>query len=199
MKTDSVEGSGIIKTESRKVSAFTSIDISGSYIVEISSQEAPTLEISADDNILPVIITEVRGETLFIYNDKNLYTKTKLKVKASSMKIEKISASGANILKIYNLNNETLNIAQSGSSKTEISGQTKELYITLSGASNVNAKKLYSQKVKVDISGAANADVYATEELNARVFGAGKVNYYGNPKNVNRTIAGVGLIKNKQI
>lgn len=192
-------GSGILKTESRPVSNFTAIDISGSYDVEIVAQQAPSLEISGDDNILPLIITEIRGNTLFIYisDRRSIFTKNKLKIKTSSQTIESISASGATNIKLTNVNSENLSINQSGGSYTYLLGKTRNLNIKISGAGDVNAKNLYSQTVKVDISGAASADVYASEKLNTRIVGAGEVNYYGNPKTVTRNIVGVGSIKKK--
>ncbi len=196
-RTFSVEGNGVVRSESRKVSSFTAIDISGLYDVEIVSQQPSSLELRGEENILPLIITEVRDNTLFIYNNKNISPKHRIKIKTSSMKIEKISAEGTNNLNIYNINNDTLNISQNGVGKTEIFGKAKEVYLNLSGTVTVKAKNLYSQKAKVNLSGASKVDIYVSEELNANVLGLGKVNYYGNPQKIIRNILGIGSINQK--
>ncbi|NEQ11423.1 MAG: DUF2807 domain-containing protein [Moorea sp. SIO4E2] len=197
LNTMSVQGSSVLKTESRKLSPFTGIDVSGSYDIEIVIQPTTNLEISGDDNILPLIITEVRDNTLFIYPEKSISPKTLLTIKASSQNIEQLSSHGANYVKIYNVNNQRLEIEKNGSGKTELYGNTKELYLKVYGAVDVNGKNLSSTKAKVDLFGASQVDVYATEKLTANVFGLGNINYYGNPKNVIRNILGLGSITKK--
>jgi hypothetical protein len=191
------KGNGILKTENRNVGIFTAVDVSGSYDVETVAQQPPSLTISGDANILPQIITEVRGDTLFVYNRGCISPKTTLKLKIASRKIEEFSASGANRIKIFSLNNQTFNLAQSGGAQTEVFGKTTQLDITVTGAGTADAKKLYSQRATVEISGAGLINVYATEKLSASIVGSGVINYYGNPKTVTRNIIGVGSINKK--
>lgn len=190
-----IEGNGIIKSEKREVSDFNSLDIRGSYEVEITSQQTTSLEVSGDSNILPLVTTEVRNGTLFIFSNNNFSTKNILKLKISASNIENFSSSGASRIVIANLNNERLDVNANGAGSTEIGGKTKDLYINASGAVNLNAKNLYSDNVNIDLSGASNVAVYAAEELNAKLSGVGNINYYGNPKVVNRNVSGLGLIK----
>jgi hypothetical protein len=67
----------------------------------------------------------------------------------------------------------------------------------MSGAGELDAKELHAYNVNVSISGAARADVYATEHLEASVSGAGNVNYYGDPKDVSEDTSGAGSISKK--
>lgn len=195
--TDSVRGNDRVKTESRGVSAFTSIDVNGVYDLEIVCQQSPGLEIRADENILPLIVTQVRGNTLFIYNDKSIYTKNKLTIEITTRELEKISAIGSNQINISQIDSSKLSLKQSGSGKTVISGQTKELQLDISGAIYVDAKKMHSQIVRVAIDGASSAEIWATEELNASISGVGSINYYGNPKNLIKRVVGIGSINRK--
>ena len=59
-------GSGTMKVEKRTVPSFTAVDISGAYNVEIAVQKEPGLEIEGDDNLLPLVTTEVRNGVLEI-------------------------------------------------------------------------------------------------------------------------------------
>lgn len=54
-------GSGNLATETRDVSGFTGVDVGGVFQVEITAQKEFGIEIDADDNLLPLIKTEVRG------------------------------------------------------------------------------------------------------------------------------------------
>lgn len=196
-RTVSVEGNGVVRQERRKVSSFSAIDISGLYDVEIVSQQPSNLEIRGDENILPLIITEVKNNTLFVYHRKNISPKHRLKIKISSLAVEEISTKGTNNLNIHNINNRTLSLTQNGVGTTAILGQAKEVYLNISGTIKVKAQKMYSQKAHVKLSGASTIDIYVSEQLTANILGLGKINYYGNPQKIIRNIVGIGSINSK--
>ena len=66
-----IKGSGTIKTEKRELGAFTSVETTGAYEIQITCQQRQSLEIEGDDNILPIIRTEVRDGVLHISNEQN--------------------------------------------------------------------------------------------------------------------------------
>ncbi|MEK7855263.1 MAG: DUF2807 domain-containing protein, partial [Acidobacteriota bacterium] len=55
------KGSGKVATDVRDLRDFKGIDVSGVFQVEITSQKDFGVEVEADDNLLPLIKTEVRG------------------------------------------------------------------------------------------------------------------------------------------
>src|SRR4051812_22937807 len=63
-----VKGSGVAKTESRQVGPFTRISIegSGNVVVTVDPTQPASLVLKADDNILPLVETTVKGDTLVI-------------------------------------------------------------------------------------------------------------------------------------
>src|SRR6058998_1729791 len=82
-KFDHVSGSGAKKVEKRSVPAFTTVNISGAYEVEITAQNEQSVEIEGDDNLLPLIKTEVKDGVLEISNEKGFSTRNKLHVRIS--------------------------------------------------------------------------------------------------------------------
>ena len=187
-------GSGVMKIEKRTVPSFTSVSVSGAYDVEIVVQKEQNLELEGDDNLLSLISTDVRGGVLEVSNSKSLSTRNKLRLRISVPSLEGISSSGASDIIISSVKSDDFNIDVSGAGSLKVSGETSALEMKLSGAGDVDAKDLHAQKVKVNSSGAATADVYATEELRADVSGAGSVNYYGDPKSVKEDTSGAGSV-----
>lgn len=187
-------GSGTMKVEKRTVPSFTAVSISGAYDVEIVVQKEQSLEIEGDDNLLPLITTEVHGGLLDIDNTKSFSTKNKLRLRISVPNLNAVSTSGASDIVISNVKSDEFNIDVSGAGSLQLSGETKTLGIKQSGAGDVDAKDLHAERVNVESSGAASADVYASEELRASVSGAGNVNYYGDPKTVNKDTSGAGSV-----
>jgi hypothetical protein len=187
-------GSGTMKVEKRTVPSFNAVSISGAYDVEIVVQKEQSLEIEGDDNLLPLITTDVHGGTLDIDNTKSFSTKNKLRLRISVPSLNAVSTTGASDIVISGVKSDEFNIDVSGAGSLQLSGETKTLEIKQSGAGDVDAKELHAEKVNVESSGAASADVYASEELRASVSGAGNVNYYGDPKTVNKDASGAGSI-----
>ena len=187
-------GSGIVKTEKRDVGAFTAIDVSGAYEVDIICQKEPGVEIEGDDNILPLVETYVKNNTLYITHKSGFNVKRAIRLRVTTQNLEMVSSSGASKITLDGVKNEQLLIETSGASKIDAAGETKALEIESSGASRVDVRELRAAHVKVSMSGAGNARVYATEEVKAEVSGAASVTYYGEPKVVNKNVSGAGSV-----
>jgi Putative auto-transporter adhesin, head GIN domain len=190
-------GSGKMKLEKRPVAAFKAVNISGAYEVEIVAQKEQGLEIEGDDNLLPLIRTEVNDGVLNISNEKSFSTRNPIRVRISVPQLDAISTSGASDLVVSNVKSEAFNIDTSGASNIKISGEAKAFDLGMSGAGEVDAKDLRAQMVSVNSSGAAEAHVYASEELRVEASGAGSVNYYGDPKNVSEEVSGAASISKR--
>lgn len=197
IKGDSITGSGKMKTEKREVASFTSIDASGALEVEIACQQEPGLELEGDDNLLPLIKTEVRGGTLYITSEKSFSSRRGIRARITAPNIESISSSGASDFRVTQIKNEKLRVENSGASSINLSGETRVLILELSGASKAETENLKAERVTVSLSGAGKANVYASEELNAEVSGAGSVTYTGDPKTVSPKISGIGSVSKK--
>ncbi len=193
-KFDHIAGSGTMKLEKRSVPTFTAVHINGAYEVEIVAQKEQSLEIEGDDNLLPLIKTEVKNGELEIGNEKAFSTKHKLHVRISVQNLDGIHTSGASNFVATGIKSDAFKIETSGASEFKLSGEVKTLSIESSGAGSIDAKDLRAEKVDISSSGAATADVYASEELSASVSGAGSVDYYGNPKTVKEDKSGAGSI-----
>lgn len=190
-------GSGTSKVDKRSVPAFTAVDISGAYDVQIVAQKEQSLELEGDDNLLPLIKTEVKDGVLVVKNDKSISSKNKLRLRINVQKLDGIETSGASDIVATNVKSDDFKIGTSGASELKVSGETKTLSIDSSGAGAIDTKDLHAEKVTITSSGAATAEVYASEELNASVSGAGAVEYYGNPKTVKEDKSGAGAITKK--
>ena len=66
-----VHGSGLRKTEKRDVPAFTAINTSGMLEIDVKCQQAVSLEVEADDNLLSLVQTEVVDGVLRIKTTRN--------------------------------------------------------------------------------------------------------------------------------
>ncbi len=100
----------------------------------------------------------------------------------------------ANLSKVKN---DRIELDIRGVGSFRASGETKEAMITLSGVGNVDAKNLRAVNATVNSDAVGNVDLYVTEKLDVKASGIGEVNYYGNPKIVNRQAEGIGKVNQR--
>jgi hypothetical protein len=194
---DRVEGSGSRKTERREVAGFDRLLIEGAFRVEMVSGQAPSLEVEADDNLLPLILAEVEGGRLRVHSERGMSTKQMPRLRITVPDVREIELPGASEFSLTGVRNESLKISVPGASKFRAEGETGRLEVALSGAGLVDAEGLRAREVKASCSGAGSISVYASESLDASVSGVGSINYAGDPANVSRNVSGLGRINKR--
>lgn len=192
-----VKGSGIAKTEKRSVASLDSLDVNYVGSIQVRSQEQKSLEISGDDNIIPFITTEVKNGTLYIRSNKGYNPQQKLQIIMSTPDLKRFVFDGVGEANLSNVKNDRIEIDIRGVGSFTASGETKEADITLSGVGSVDAKNLHAVNAKINSSAVGNVDLYVTGQLDVNASGVGEVNYYGNPKIVNRQAEGIGKINKR--
>lgn len=195
--TDKIKGSGIVKTEKRSLDRFTSLDVSCAGSINVRFQGPTNFEIRGDENILPLIITEVKNDTLYIRSSKEYEPKDKLEILLSIPDLKRFAFSGAGEADLANIKNKRLEMVLGGAGDLTASGETEEVEITLSGVGSVNAKNLQAVNARVTSTGVGSIDIYATGKLEAKSTGVGEINYYGSPKTVNKQSSGLGEINER--
>ena len=193
----SLRGSGNRKTENREVGSFKAIDSEGAFNFEVTCQKPVSFSIEADDNILPLIHSDVRDGVLYLRTEKGFNTREGIAVRITVPNLESIRAAGAGKFDITELKNDKFTVRTMGATSLTASGETKSVEIHNEGAGKIDTDGLHAQKAKVEISGAASVDVYASEQLDASVSGVGRVSYSGDPKTVNKNVSGMGVVSAK--
>lgn len=180
----SVKGSGQTGTDIRQVSNFKGVDVSGVFEVEVTAQKEYSVEVEADDNLLPLITTKVRNGVLHIETERRISTDNPLRIRISAPDIENIDSSGAASVSVVNLKNENISVDSSGASKVKLGGETAKLTLDISGATKVDAEGLTAVSGDIEASGASSALVNVTGKLWTDASGASKIVYVGSPTDV---------------
>jgi hypothetical protein len=166
----------------------------GGYQIKWSSGKS-ALTITTDQNLLPLITTQVSGNSLKIDCEENLRPTKGITIIVSSDSLSVMRLNGAVGLTASNLSGHDLKLESNGASSISADGSVTNLEVNFSGASKLNAKSLRTQTARVSLNGASHAVVSVTETLNASISGAGLLTYSGNPKSVEKNISGAGSIR----
>ncbi|MEP6711210.1 MAG: head GIN domain-containing protein [Ferruginibacter sp.] len=193
-------GSGNIVTEKRSTSAFTGVNASGGFEIEIKNGPVEQVTVEADDNIIKDIETNVSDGQLKIRVRTNNLHDAHLKVFITAPQINKITASaGADItVKDELRSSDEINLQASSGSKIitaldapsvsadassagdiEVSGRTKTFNVESSSGSSVKASQLLSENTIATASSGATANVHASVSLQANASSGGNINYKG--------------------
>jgi hypothetical protein len=192
-----IAGSGNRQTETRELKPFKAIDTNGAYEVDVTCQKPARFEIEADDNILPLIKTEVRDGILFVTSDESYRSSRSVSLRISVPELVAFSSRGAGKVNVTDASGDDLKIESRGAASVEAAGTVKNLTISSTGAGDIKTGNLRTQNATVQVTGAASVDVYATDQLDVTVSGVGSVNYSGNPKKVNKNVTGFGSVNKK--
>ncbi|MFM9904493.1 MAG: head GIN domain-containing protein [Pyrinomonadaceae bacterium] len=194
MNFGGVHGSGNVITEKREVSGFKGVNVGGVYQVEIVAQKEFRVEIEGDDNLLPLITTEVEGGILKIEAAHKISPKSRILIRISAPDIDNLEVSGAANVVLNNIKNSALNIGSSGASKVSVAGETVKLTIDVSGATKIDAEDLKAQNASVDASGASSVSVDVADRLDIDASGASRISYAGTPTSVQKKISGASSV-----
>ncbi|MFZ5948028.1 MAG: head GIN domain-containing protein [Stygiobacter sp.] len=192
-----VRGNGKLKTQTRNIENFDRLEVGGVFSVKVEIGKEASLKIQAEENLLPLIKTNVVDGTLIIETKKGLNPRREIKILITTPDLNYVEVSGANSLQIFNIDEDVFEVNLSGAGSIYLKGKVEKLYADLSGAGSIDSKDLIANVVEISVSGAASADVFAKERINASVSGVGSINYYGNPQYVKTNISGVGSINRK--
>ena len=190
-----VNGSGQTKSETRSVSGFTGIELSGIGEVIIEQGNAEALTIEADDNVLPALTSEVDDSVLELGTKPRtrVQTRNPIRYRVTVQDLERIDLSGSGTVTGTDLKLTTLEVNISGSGTMNLAGSAEQQEVDVSGSGRYEAAQLPSRSVSIEISGSGNATVAASEQLRVDISGSGTVTYSGDPA-IDQSISGSGRL-----
>ncbi len=193
-----VRGSGIVKTESRKVAEFSSISFKSVGMVKVQQTGKESLTISAEDNLLPLLEGRVTDRTLYLrsVNDAAMNPTKPIEFVVQVKSLEGLNMAGVGSIEAKGIQGKRLSVSHSGVGSVTIAGSADVLDLNLSGVGGFQGGEFKTKQATVKSSGVGSAVVNVSEQLDADVSGAGSVEYIGSPQ-VQESVRGVGSVKKR--
>ncbi len=176
-------GSGRFVTEARAVERFDSIAVSGAGHAIVTPGDVESLEVMAEDNILPLVDARVVNGRLVLGMRAGTGGTSShgITYRVVVRDIRDIVASGGSEIDVPGIAVRQLAVSLSGASTLTASGSADRLEITVSGASRCRLSELSARAVVATLSGASTAFVRVTDSLVVTASGASLLEYLGNP------------------
>lgn len=217
---DCTKSTGKEVTEYRSASAFKNIHLSDNVDLIIYPDTTPFIRVTAGQNLIDGIITELDGNTLYIRNEnrcnwvrsfKNKYT-----VETGMLQPELISHYGSGSIQckdtirfdgftfdnwdgsgsinlLLNCSSTNLNI-HVGSCDLSASGISGVSYLYANGTGVADLSQLETGYSYLKNSSTGDVRVRVTKELGATISHTGNVYYTGNPYRIDKNITGSGQL-----
>ncbi len=215
---ETVTGSGHIISETRQVSGVSRVELSIDANLEIKQGAAESIIVTADDNILPILQTNVVAGTMNIryqsLTNVRGFHQPKLVLTVKNLNGLRLSSSGTvtvaplttgnfNIdltsscnLNIQNIQADKITTNISSSGDIDIQGVANSLDLHVSSSGNFNAGNLQVQTASVTLSSSGDITLWVIKNLSVNISSSGDVMYYGSPT-VNQHISSSGQVISK--
>lgn len=209
-----LKGEGPVISQTRDLNHATEIELSIPANVSLIESDSFSCVVGAQQNILEIIKTKSDGEEFTIESDRNFNIEKPVEIVIFMPKISSLTVNGSGVINgINSLHDKELNLEVNGSGtiklngkiiniKSEING-SGEIYLNgrsdqqkveINGSGEFHGSGFESAQAKILITGSGDAEVYATEDLEAEITGSGNIRYKGNP-HVKSDITGSGNVQ----
>lgn len=189
-----IKGSGVAASETRAVANFEAIEATGIGKLKLRIGDSDGVKVSADDNILPLIKTEVKDGVLTLSTKGATLSKTDIVFEVTARRIKRIENSGTVSIDASGFNGGELSVETSGVGSIKLDGRVDSFKAELSGVGSLEADALVADRIDTNLSGVGSANVRAEKTLRANVSGVGSLSWKGAATDVSTNVSGIGRV-----
>jgi hypothetical protein len=179
---DYVKGSGATVTETRSIASATGLRIENRHRigmeVEVRVGGAPALVIEGDNNLVPLVHTEMHGDTLRVWTDERLDSRKPIRVRYTAPRLENLEITGSARAEVEGLAGGPLAVSHTGSGYLELRGQVGRLDLHHTGSGQLYADGLDSKEAVVDTVGSGRVNIGSVRGDSLRVTSSGSGSFY---------------------
>lgn len=184
--------------QARAAAPFNAIRVEGLISVTVDAGTAPqSVVVRGSDEFVNGLVTEVvDGELRLSMRDKRLNTgKGEDRVVHIKMvQLRAFNAEGAGEIKLNNIRGERVDLGYRGAGRMVANGKVKSLGMRAEGVGEVDTRALIANDADIRFRGIGDVKVYASDKLDVAVQGMGNLSYFGKPRTVNKSVAGLGSV-----
>lgn len=192
-----VQGSGKVASETRDLHDFDELVLDIAAAVTVSAGDSPKCRITADDNILPLILTEAHGRALRITTGESYSSRHGVEIEIEVPGLTRAENNGSGSIEIAGIKEHDMELLINGSGDIHATGQAAELGASINGSGSLYATRLDARRVTIKLNGSGSADISVTGALSATINGSGAISYSGTPSSVDTVVQGSGRISKK--
>ena len=212
-----VKGEGPVVRKTLDLNEFDAVKVTSSADVYLTQGNRQEVVVEAQQNIIDIMKTDVKGGTWKIGFEKNVRKTKQIKIYITMSTLTKIGVSGSGSIVTEgaftglgkvgvhvsgsgdvkaDLAARSISTHISGSGEVELRGSADDQDIHISGSGDLDSYDLRTGECEIHISGSGECKVNASKELDVHISGSGDVYYKGDPS-VRSKVRGSGDVTRK--
>ncbi len=176
--------SGLVVTQSRPVQGFSGVALTGVGQVFVEQGAAESLTITAPEDFLPYLSSNVLGDMLELGKAPGLNVQSAQDIvfRVTVPRLERVRLSGVGDFDISGIDVNRFSAELTGIGRITARGRADRQVVELSGIGDYLAEDLQTRITTVSIHGQTHAVVRVSERLEGTVQYLCKLSYYGSPE-----------------
>ena len=156
---NTVDGNGIAAREQRAIGTVNGLEVNGAIVVDVRVGPAASLVVEADSNLLPLVRTDIRGDTLNIHTDRAYRSRNPVHVTYTVPRLTDLRQNGSGRIVVEGLAGAPLALRRNGSGMVALAGQVASLDVDNGGSGSVDASRLRSASARLAMNGSGRLEV----------------------------------------
>jgi hypothetical protein len=212
---DRIAGSGHAAAQRRELGPFSAVALEASFAVVLRPASRASVEVTADDNLLPYIETRIRDTggdrslEIGLRRDVEIDPRTPILVSVDLVRLDAVALDGSGTITGQGLKSPRLNVAIGGSGRIALAaidvdelavavdgsgrmradGRARKVALAMNGSGRCDLERVIAGDVSVTVAGSGECRVHADGALSVSIAGSGDVYYRGSAV---PTVANVG-------
>jgi hypothetical protein len=187
--------SGVRKSEKRPSGSFDRIRSLISGDVSVRYGDADEIVVEADENIVPLIKTDIDGDVLTVSSSGSFSTSQPIKVSVTIPKdreMPDLDLIGSGDISMHGIDQADISVNLQGSGDISLSGTAGRIRLSLMGSGDIDARRLKGKEVDISLMGSGDIEASASEKVSVTLMGSGDVVVSGSPKKISSSNLGSG-------
>ena len=177
---ETIEGSGRAASEQREVPSFSHVLVRAGLRADVRPGPQSVV-VTGDDNIVPHVMTNVRGSVLTIEPELDFDPVVPLSISVSAPELNGASLEAGGRLDVSELDAEAFSLELNAGGKIVASGRVRHLDVSLSAGGTLDATAIASPTVTLWSSAGGSVLVTALEEVSGAIESGSEAWIYGSP------------------
>lgn len=189
-----IVGSGHAATDQRAVESFTKVRVNSAIAATVIVGPDISVTVTADDNILPQVTTNVTAGRLDVSLQGSLTIETPVSVAISMPSIESVEATSAATVTVTGVQSDSLSAAASSSGSIVARGNADTVNVSADSAGEADLGGVPAQTATVRVGSAGRATVNAQLSVGGSVDTGGVLRVEGSPPELNVSTESGGVV-----
>jgi hypothetical protein len=189
-----LQGTGPLRSETRSVPAFTSIDVRHGIKLDLRIGSPAKVELEAAENLLPIARTDVSAGTLVVDATRDYSSPDGISVKVTTPSLTALALSGGAVGSATGVDVTGLAVRTDGGAVLTLTGRAESLDLSAKGGGRLDLRDFSAKAATVDLAGGVAVTIAVSDSVKGRAVGSAALVVRGHPSRIDVSTTGGAVV-----